>query len=264
MHRKIPRILGAMAAATLGLVAYAGISAATPSPTTFYACMNTSTKVIPGSITTSSSLTCGKGMAVVSWNSVGPQGPQGIQGIQGDTGSQGVPGTPGTPGTPGAPGAPGAKGDTGPAGPSNLAALQGSPCSFAGNASSVNVAQNPTTGVVTLTCAPVYQITTTVTSSNPPLTDYLVNLHDFVTLSSVHCNNSASCSLSAPAGNGQLLQVVSGDTSSFSPGYPFTVTCPSGWSGGGAATPGFGTTYESDCTTSSLSANGTASVSFTG
>jgi hypothetical protein len=98
----------AVAAATLGLAAYAGVSAATPSPTTFYACMNTSTKVIPGSITTSSSLTCGKGMAVVSWNSVGPQGPQGIQGIQGPKGATGSPGAPGTPGSTGPTGATGA------------------------------------------------------------------------------------------------------------------------------------------------------------
>jgi hypothetical protein len=122
MHRNIPRILGAIAVATVGLAAYAGVSAATPSPTTFYACM-VHTKIIPGSITTDPSLTCGGGKwegkggdhaggkwggkgggkgdggTVVSWNSVGPQGPTGPMGAPGPTGATGATGATGSHGS---------------------------------------------------------------------------------------------------------------------------------------------------------------------
>lgn len=79
MRRKIPRVLGAIAVATFGLAAYAGISAATSSPTTFHACLhNGSLSNVSGS-----SHTCKSGYKAVSWNAVGP------------TGSKGAPGAPG-------------------------------------------------------------------------------------------------------------------------------------------------------------------------
>jgi hypothetical protein len=133
MHPKFPRFAGAVAISTIGLVAYAGIGAATPSPTTFYACM-VHTKIIPGSITTDSSLTCqghehggkegarwgGKGDGtVVSWNSVGPQGP---------TGSTGAPGPAGPPGPTGPTGSHGSSFIAGSSGNSTSVGNNGGGC----------------------------------------------------------------------------------------------------------------------------------------
>jgi Collagen triple helix repeat (20 copies) len=126
MRRKIPRILGAIAAASVALVAYAGISAATPSPTTFYACMNKTKDVVPGSITTSSSLNCGGSQVVVSWNSVGPRGATGSQGPAGPSGPKGPTGSQGPAGPTGPMGAPGSQGPAGPTGPTGPKGAPGS------------------------------------------------------------------------------------------------------------------------------------------
>jgi len=137
-----------------------------PTPDTYYACA--SKGQIVGPVKVNSQPDCKASQRVVSWNQTGPQGPQGIQGIQGTPGIPGTPGTPGAPGAsgaaggPGAPGQQGPKGDQGLPGPSNLAALQGSPCTFEGQASTVNVTIDAT-GAVAITCTPVITLVFTAT-----------------------------------------------------------------------------------------------------
>src|SRR5207249_3763245 len=50
----------------------------------------------------------------------------------------------------------------GPPGPANLAALQGSPCTFNGHQSTLDVEVDSDTGVVTMTCKPVYVVSVSV------------------------------------------------------------------------------------------------------
>lgn len=52
------------------------------------------------------------------------------------------------------------QGPAGPAGPSNLAALQGSPCTIDGFASTINVTVDPSSGAVSIICNPAVVPTT--------------------------------------------------------------------------------------------------------
>jgi hypothetical protein len=116
MKRAIALPLAVVAATTLAFGAAAGISAATSSPTTFYACETPSGNV--HSIGTAPH-TCGH-QAVVTWNSVGPTGPQGPTGATGPRGATGATGPMGATGSAGATGA------TGPAGTPGSSFLAGS------------------------------------------------------------------------------------------------------------------------------------------
>jgi len=261
MRRKIPRVIVAVAAGALGLVVYSGISAATPGPTTFYACMGHDNHVEDISTTAPH---CAHGQVVVSWNAVGPQGPQGNtgpQGPQGVQGSQGPIGNTGPQGTPGTPGTPGTKGDTGPAGPANLAALQGSPCTFAGNASSVDVTQDPTTGAVSLVCLPVHLVSVAVTGGS--MTQ--IKMASVAGPETVTCDNATACSLLYRGGDDGYLVLTSGDTQTGGGSF-FDITCPAGWTGSGGADSHSGTTsgtyYDVVCQIPSVTSNGTATALF--
>jgi hypothetical protein len=92
MNRLSTRLLTVVVASLLTVGVVAGISAATSgrSSTVFYAC-----KARNGAITkttTSSSLNCGRGKSVVTWNAEGPAGAQGAQGAPGARGPVGPPG----------------------------------------------------------------------------------------------------------------------------------------------------------------------------
>jgi hypothetical protein len=266
------RVLGAVAGVAVLAGAFIGISAATASPpsTQFYACMNASTHIIGGSnsqgndvlITTNASLTCPKGEVVVSWSAVGPQGATGPKGATGQKGPQGATGPKGATGSNGTPGGRGPTGATGAPGPATIAALQGSPCTFSGNSSSIKVTQDPTTGAVSLTCQPVYDVTENVSTG----TITSMSVRDQTSFINYECfTDVTTCSHVIPAGHFAEMQWQSGEPG-LSNGSPFSVTCPAGWSGSGAATPttilGI-TTYYAECDDTSLGANATGTATFT-
>lgn len=116
---------------------------------------------------------CASWEAPLSWNAKGvtgatgptgakgPTGPKGATGSRGPTGLKGATGSKGPTGSRGPTGTTGATGATGPTGPASLAALQGSPCTVNGTPSTLLVAVDPTTGVVTLTCTPAASLVAT-------------------------------------------------------------------------------------------------------
>jgi hypothetical protein len=85
---------------TTGAVVGGGFALAAPpsTPSTFYACQNTGTKVIAGSITVNTPPTCGKNQALVQWNETGPAGATGASGTNGSDGATGPTGATGAPG----------------------------------------------------------------------------------------------------------------------------------------------------------------------
>ena len=98
-----------------------------------------------GNLKVVNALPCPKGSTALSWNQTGPTGP------------------------PGETGATGASGATGAPGPSNLAALQGSPCTVNARPSSLDVSVDSTTGVVSMVCTPVYEVKATITGGTMDL-----------------------------------------------------------------------------------------------
>lgn len=278
MNKHLVRLATVVAAVAIvgGGIAVAGAVSSTPSPSVVYsACVNKATG-IPYNITINGTPKCLPKDTVISWNAQGPQGIQGVQGVQGATGPKGATGPEGATGSPGAAGATGPRGATGPKGatgtkgaagatgapgPANLAALQGSPCTFDGNASTLNVSQDPTTGVVTLTCTPVYDVTGAV--SRGVMTT--IQITDYSTEGGNVCNSVASCSYLSGSGHDILILWASGNPLSGG-GTAFSVTCPSGWTGGGPADPMSGLTsgtwYATSCEDSSVTANTTITAAF--
>jgi hypothetical protein len=206
--------------------------------------------------------------------SVGPIGPSGQQGLKGDAGAPGAPGTPGTNGTNGTngvsvtsavepvgancanggskftaangvtyacKGAKGDKGDKGDPGPANLAALQGSPCTFAGNTSSLDAKIDATTGAISMTCVPVYLISVTVTGGT--LDHFALQAFPHTSINNI-CAFVSSCSLLVPAGDNA--------GANFYNWAPFHYSCD-----GGPSTPsGYNNVfYTGSCFGTSLHAN---------
>jgi hypothetical protein len=99
------------------LVVGGGFALALPNTSnTYWACENSSTKVIAGSIVVSNTPpTCPRGQTPVSWNQTGPTGANGATGATGATGAGGATGASGSNGAAGATGA------TGPQGPGGIA-----------------------------------------------------------------------------------------------------------------------------------------------
>lgn len=116
-------------------------------------------------------------------------------------------------------GATGPTGATGAPGPASLAALQGSPCTFDGNASSISVSQDPTTGVVTLTCNPAYLVSVSVTGGS--LTN--IQIANSAT-SGQDCSDATTCSSVGPPGS--LFRVtLSSGVSGAGGGSSFSYSC---------------------------------------
>jgi Collagen triple helix repeat (20 copies) len=268
MNKHLVRLATVAAACALvgSGVVVAGAVSNTPSPTVVYsACVQKSVGV-PYNITINGTPKCLPHDSVITWNAQGPQGAQGaqgaqgiqgIQGIQGPKGDTGSPGAPGAPGTPGAPGSTGPTGDTGAAGPSNLAALQGSPCTFAGNASSINVTQDATTGAVTLTCAPVYTISGTVSGGSMNR----IGIQDLSNDGGNGCNNSVSCSYDATGGARFQIYMQSGDEVNGG-GSDFTYKCNGEAQETAAGSDGFFTAQCPDSGNATLNGNYTMTASF--
>jgi hypothetical protein len=206
-----------------GTTAYAAIAASGPvsSNGVVHGCF--STKAVHGSHTLvlqNAGTKCPKGTTAVSWNEKGQTGATGPAGRQGATGATGPTGPAGPQGPTGATGP---VGPAGPAGPANLAALQGSPCTVGGNASTLNVSVNSTTGVVTLTCNPVVNVSATVTGGAMNV----IQISDFTNDSGNLCLNSpTSCSYLAPSGHSVRVVLISGLDGTTTMGQPFTYTCP--------------------------------------
>ena len=156
-----------------------------------------------GNLKVVASLPCAKGYTALAWSQTGPAGKDGTNGTNGTNGKDGAAGKDGTNGTNGKDGADGvsvtsatepagnncatggskftaananvtyacngAQGDTGQtgaAGPVNLATLQGTPCTYKGDPSSVSVSQDADSGAITLTCNPLYEVSATINNGS--------------------------------------------------------------------------------------------------
>jgi hypothetical protein len=256
------------------------MATATPTPsTTYYACLSNVGGVL-NKVNTKAPPKCGVGSKNIKWSQIGPAGTHGTNGTNGTIVVT----------SPGAPSGACTTGDTdidlangevnscvtsawndsgssveGPAGspgPSTLTALQGSPCTFSGNPSTVNVTQDATTGVITFTCTPVYSVSLTVTGGSMTI----IQIDSFTGPEFLHCfNETATCSELFRSGDAGRIVMQSG-TDESGGGSSFTLTCPSGWSGSGLADPqpGFtgGTSYVGDCQVSNVTSNATATAAF--
>jgi hypothetical protein len=186
---------------------------------------------------------CPPGTTAITWNQTGPQGPGGPQGPAGPQGPIG------------ATGATGAKGDTGPAGPSNLAALQGSPCTVGGKPSTLSVSVDSATGAVSMTCIPVFAVSVTVTGQ----TMGTIAMKDWSNNTTRHCGNATSCLFYFPHGDSVMVVMSTVGTGWHPPGSPFTYTCP-----GSAPKPApfNGYSYEARCQTENLIGDYNVTASF--
>jgi hypothetical protein len=180
----------------------------------------------------------------------------GNPGATGPAGPAGATGAAGTTGATGPQGPAGATGATGAAGPSSLAALNGSPCTVGGNASTLQVSINPTTGAVTMTCPPPLNVSGSVTGG--PMTD--IQISDFTTGTGNNCNNATSCSYLAASGDSLRVSLQSGSASQSIVGSPFTYTCPG--SGAQQATPEGQGQYIGVCSTGALTSNYAVTANF--
>lgn len=148
---------------------------------------------------------CSAGEKPLNWSQRGPTGTRGATGADGVNGATGPTG---------ADGVNGATGPTGADGPSNLAALQGSPCTFDGKPSSLNVSVNSTSGAVSMTCIPVATVSVDVTGGNMDEID----LVDFSINDQKNCFSVASCSTTMAINDGVQFRMFNSTS--------FHFTCP--------------------------------------
>lgn len=214
-------VAGLVAASVMGagvsLAATGGLhpSSTTTTVTTVHGCVNNKTHVLYKRTGTR----CRRGYTALSWNIKGPAGPKGAVGATGAAGPQGPAGQQG----PAGPAGPaGATGPQGPAGPSSLAALQGSPCTVGGVASTLDVSVNGTTGAVSMTCTPHVTVSVTVTGG----TMTAIVIFDDTADTGTTCSAATTCSFSVPSGDSVRLAMVSGNDDTSTMGTSFTYTCP--------------------------------------
>jgi hypothetical protein len=207
---------------------------------------------------------CIKTGTQISWSQTGPQGTSVVATALtvGDTncptgGTSFAVGTLTTYACNGAKGDKGDKGDngdtgqTGAPGPANLAALQGSACTFSGHTSTLSVSVNSTSGAVSMICNPVYEVSATVTGGSMH-TIFLDDNTD--TNYGGACGPATSCSTLMPAGHDARVRLTS-TTGSFS------YTCP----GGNPQTATFDARhnlYQGQCETASLSGDYAVTAAF--
>jgi hypothetical protein len=173
-------------------VTYAVASGST-SPNVFYACQNTTSKVIGGSITVGVPPICAKGYVPVSWNQ---------QGVAGATGATGATGPSGSDGSNGATGATGATGADGALGPQFLTGrtLNVTP---ANNSTGVvvgvaNAIPGPSTGLDVRT--PSYPITITRVTWSYSGDVGTFGVNNYLQVNGSTLNHSFSCHTAIPAG----------------------------------------------------------------
>ncbi len=189
-----------------GMVIASVAASSSPTPTTYYACLSSVGGVLYNVNTTAIPRCAGKDKGV-SWGQVGPTGTTGA------TGATGAAGATGAPGATGGAGAPGQQGPPGPAGPSDIAALQGTPCTYQGFPSTIDVSQDPSSGVVTITCTPLFQVGA---SSDSPLTSIVAN--DSTNGDDNECDGATTCT--SWGGPGDSVSVTMQNDN------PFNYTCP--------------------------------------
>jgi hypothetical protein len=172
---------------------------------------------------------CPSNMTAITWNQTGPQGPAGPAGATGPTGATGPQGPVGPAGAAGPTGSAGPQGPagpagaTGPAGPASLAALQGSPCTFDGSASTLNVSVSSTTGAVTITCAPVYDAVSVAVTRGTMTT---ITIFDGTKGTSDSCLDATSCSVLVQQGDTVNVRLISGDAATGLKGTRYEFECP--------------------------------------
>jgi hypothetical protein len=189
-----------------------------------------------GNLKVVNALPCPKNSTALSWNQAGPTGPAG------ETGATGATGAPG---------------------PSNLAALQGSPCTVNARPSSLDVSVDSTSGAVSMVCTPVYEAKATITGGTMDLVRIRdetsrVN-HDF-------SNVSTSASYLLPKGRFTIVGFEDGSRSSGG-GHVFTYTCPNGlvYTADAYTSDNGGTYYIGDyCYTDHLTADFEVTATFSG
>jgi len=141
-----------------------------------------------------------------------------------------------------------------------LAALQGSPCTFDSNPSSLEVSIDSTTGAVGLTCTD--KVSATISGG----TMTAVNLRD-QTLGENHIfvDVSTSSSVVMPSGHFAVVSLVSGNQAT-GEGIEFSYTCPGESPRTAPAFRGIieGTYYEAQCNEPSLSGDYAVTATFGG
>ena len=101
----------------------------------------------------------------------------------------------------------------GPAGPAGVAALQGTPCTYQGYPSTINVSQDPMSGVVTITCTPLFQVGAVADIALTPIVT-----NDPTNGDNNECDGASPCS--SWGGPGDRVSVTVENA------HPFTYTCP--------------------------------------
>jgi len=245
-------LVGAALALMGSGVVMASAATKSNSGTTYYACLRSVGGVLYG-VKTTAATRCHRKDKAVTWNQTGPTGPAGITGATGSTGATGLVGPQGVPGASGPIGPAGVQGQTGsigaqgqagvtgapglpgPTGPSNLSALQGSPCTFHGVSSTVQVNQDSATGNVSIVCLPTGNVIG-VSVKVGVLTS--IQIVDLTTPGTVLCTNSTSCAFAGHLGDSMRVTLTSGDATSGG-GSNFTFSCPVGFLGGATGNVGF-------------------------
>jgi hypothetical protein len=188
-----------------------------------------------GNLKVVNALPCPKNSTALSWNQTGPTG------ATGETGATGA---------------------TGPPGPSNLAALQGSPCTVNARPSSLDVSVDSTSGAVSMVCTPVYEVKATVTGG----TMDLIRITDYTSQRVDHDFFDVSTSASYLLPKGRFVAVGFEDGShSLGGGRSFTYTCPDGvvYSAEAHTSGNGGTYYDGDnCHVDHLNADFEVSSTF--
>lgn len=203
----------AVAAVAIAVAAGYGYAAITATNNTYTGCLFRGS-IINVAIGPEPTKPCQQSKQKISWSQTGPQGLPGQNGTNGTNGTDGVSVTSETEpaGANCATGGSlftaadnnvtyacnGAKGDKGDPGPANLAALRGSPCTFEGKPSKLDVSVDNTTGAVSMTCIPVYEVSITVTNG----TLQTILIQDRTTHMTWACNGLSTCSIDMPKPSG--------------------------------------------------------------
>jgi hypothetical protein len=138
--------------------------------------------------------------------------------------------------------------------------LQGSACTFNGHPSTLQVSTDSTSGAVSMTCTPVYEVSVTMTGLAAPS----INIHDDTNNNLDNGCNALSCSTLVPSGD-QVRMDFSSGSGSTGGGTPFTYTCPGESPQTAGSSPGFtsGTLYNGYCPVATHDATITADYAVT-
>jgi hypothetical protein len=147
------------------------------------------------------------------------------------------------------------EGPQGAPGLTSLTALQGSACTYLGDPSTINVTQDPTTGVVSIVCTPlpIFEVSVSVTNGHISTLEIAVTTPAGQS-GAVGSDNSSFLSAIAAAGTSGTITAVSGSEVTGG-GTDFTYTCDGGSTQSGTMTSGStsGLYYVGTCNYAALS-----------